>query len=389
MKQIKNNFMSVNLGENKNPNIDLIAIDCGYSSVKSISDNNGIIFPSFAKKVNKDFKSYAEADSEDIIIEFTKPDFGKYVVGSLAIDLMEQSDILSTSNKDKYSRYRYESPEYKILNITAVCANLFKKNKKDSLIIDSDRKIVLQTGLPSSYAKKDEELVKDALWGKYEGSIQIGNNKAREFSFNIRKDDIYVMEQPQGTLCSVMYDIPTQNAKNFIKENILVYDVGFGTEDIFSLKHGYTDKSISYVDTGTESVLEAVCEDIYNETGKDIKVVEIQKYLDSHIISFFDRRSRKVVQYDFKKSLDENTEKITLKSLERLMRETDDLSDYSYLIITGGSNYLRKSIIKNFFKDFPIKIIFAPLQKDERLLTFANVLGFYNFRLGAINKGFN
>lgn len=259
------------LGNNQHKGKTIVAIDGGYSAVKGVSPNKVFRYPSFAKKAPQALEVVGKVNATDL--QYRDNTTGEiWLVGASAETMIEQVDIESTTDDSLYTRYRYDSPVYKVIMSTGLALGL--------LGTGSGNEIYLQTGLPATYKDRDQNKLINALSGDYDISIKVGNGDWATFKFALDEKHIFVMEQPQGTLCATAYDGNgniSQLGKNILSSNSIIFDVGFETEDIFSIRKGYKNSHETYTDTGMKSVFDGVIKElIEREPDADYKIFAFQ-----------------------------------------------------------------------------------------------------------------
>lgn len=372
--EIKERKMPRINGNNQYKGKTIIAEDIGYSSVKFAGPDRVGIIPSYAKKADKDLEAVAKVRAEDIQLRNNKT--GEvWLVGQNAQALMNQNDIASTTDMSLYTRYRYKSEVFKVIATTGICLALWGT--------DNNNEVFLQTGLPAEYKTRDEKDLIAALCGDYNVSLKVGNKDWVDFQFILDAEHIDVMEQPKGTLCAVAYKDGelTEIGKKVMKSNSMIHDVGFGTEDDFSIRAGYKDKPRTYADTGMRAVFEKVIEEISQDNPIDVKIFEFQKYLEEGTLSFYDPNREEFGEVHFEDILERLNKELGDKSMKRLMQEYSNMVDYHYLVVTGGTGESRYENIKKFFEKHPhLEVLPGNLNTPDLPFSYSNVIGYYMFR---------
>lgn len=364
-------------GNNQYKTKTVVALDGGYSSVKGISPNKVFCFPSFAKKAPDGLEIIGKARPDDLM--YRDDDSGQvWIVGRTAENLMDADDINSTTDASLFTRYRYESDVYKVIMGTGLALGLSGTKEAGE--------IYLQTGLPSAYKDKDEERLKNALARHYNISLKVGNGEWRKFVFDLPKENIGVMEQPQGTLCAAAYingTVSPEGKKVLQSKGTIILDIGFGTEDIFSIRSGFKNGHQTYSDTGMKSVFEQTIKRAKEETDSDldVKVFELQSYLESGVLSYFNVDEFKTDDIDFSDILYASNRQLCDKSIRRLMQEYNNLSGYEYLIVTGGTGESRYEQIKEMLGGIrSLTILPGNINIPDYSFMYSNVYGYYMFR---------
>ena len=125
----------------------IMGIDIGYSGTKIFVENGCICFPSYAKKLEGMLNS---SDEKDILYQ----EDGSNEIYMIGYNAQNMTDDMDTNDTDGelFSRKRYLDKRFKIIVNTALALATDKKN--------DNRKLFVQTGLPSSYMSDADNLKK-------------------------------------------------------------------------------------------------------------------------------------------------------------------------------------------------------------------------------------
>lgn len=364
-------------GNNQYKGKTIVALDIGYSGVKGASPNRVFTFPSYAKKTPRDLDVVGKVRPSDIQLRNDKT--GEcWLVGQAAETMMDQVDIESTTDASLYTRYRYDSEVFKVLAMTGMALGLWGTG--------SGNDIYLQTGLPATYKDRDEGKIVSALCGDYAVSIKVGSGDWVPFQFTLDENHIDVMEQPQGTLCATAYDngVVSQMGKDILRSNSIILDIGFGTEDIFSIRSGYKNAHQTYSDTGMRAVFEAVIKQLqadHKNYALETKIFELQRYMENGEVPYFDADEFQMHNLPFADILEEKNREICDKSIRRLMQDYGNLVGYNYLIVTGGTGESRFEQIKEMLSGLPtLQVLPGNLNTQDLAFSYSNVMGYYMLR---------
>ena len=364
-------------GNNQYKGKTIVALDIGYSGVKGASPNRVFTFPIYAKKTPKDLDVVGKVRPSDIQLRNDKT--GEcWLVGQAAETMMDQVDIESTTDASLYTRYRYDSEVFKVLAMTGMALGLWGTG--------SGNDIYLQTGLPATYKDRDEGKIVSALCGDYAVSIKVGSGDWVPFQFTLDENHIDVMEQPQGTLCATAYDngVVSQMGKDILRSNSIILDIGFGTEDIFSIRSGYKNAHQTYSDTGMRAVFEAVIKQLqadHKNYALETKIFELQRYMENGEVPYFDADEFQMHNLPFADILEEKNREICDKSIRRLMQDYGNLVGYNYLIVTGGTGESRFEQIKEMLSGLPtLQVLPGNLNTQDLAFSYSNVMGYYMLR---------
>lgn len=375
------------VGNNQYKRNYIVALDGGYSSVKGLSENMLFSFPSYAKKVST-IDIVGRLNQTDMILTNHMTN-ETWLVGAFAENTMDSKDIQATTDESLYTRYRYKSDIYKVIMMAGLGLGLFQvADSMDNLTL------CLQTGLPSAYVASDAKILKEVLAGSYDFSLRVGSN-TKHFRFALEYGNIGVMEQPRGTLANIVYDkdghiIPEM--RNVLNSDTLILDIGFGTEDIFSIRSGSNikdNKTKTYGDTAMKAVFEATANEINDNYETEFKVFELQKYLKTGEVPVINRNTfpPKAEMVPFLDKLVSHNRKLCEKSIRRLLEEYNYLSDYQYLIVTGGTGESRITYIRDMLKGLSRPIIYPGNHADDSISSiYSNVRGYYMSMLLKLQK---
>lgn len=348
----------------------IIGLDLGYSATKIFTENGYICFPSYAKKLDKGMLSMP--DEKDILY---REGGETYIVGYNAQNM---TDDISTNDTDGelFSRKRYTDKRFKIIvNVALAYAT---RRKKDN------RKIFIETGLPSAYMN-DRELLKKAIKKHAEFELKIGLGRWEKYSFDISDDDVDVIPQPAGALYSVMMqgdgkEVP--DAKKYFSNNTLVMDVGFGTFDFYGIKNRMVDCRDSSDEIGMRKIFETAAKKILDETGEEIRIASMQKKLED---GFFEAVNEEELTSESKPLapyLSDSVNTVFEEAMNKAKSVTNSFRGYKYLIISGGTGDAWYEMIKDRLKGMKTLLVIPANINDHYPLIYSNVRGYYLFRYG-------
>lgn len=351
-----------------------IALDIGYSAVKVFAPNGYYSFPSFALKMEEGQEKIGQTNYSDIL--YKDLNTGEiWSVGALAQDVMRTEDTTESMNT-LYTRYRYTSKIFEV--ITSVGLGMGLMNNKFG--ISDGKDIIVQTGLPSKYKKADTNDLICAIAKKYNFALKVGNKDWINFNFEVKNSNVFVMEQPKGTLLSISTDnngkiIP--ETKEYLSSTLLIMDPGFGTLDTFNIVSGMLDNDETFPDLGMKEVLRETSDEIFNKYNREIPVPAMQKYLETGKINYFNKELMKSDYYNFEEILQKANENVCSNAIEKIKSTYNYLMNHNYLVITGGTGAAWYNQIKNHFKDMNTLKIIAGNQNDNIPFIFSNVRGYY------------
>ena len=364
------------LGNNQHKGKTLIAMDGGYSAVKGVSPDRLFIFPSYAKRVEKELERVG-GKVDPLDIQYRNNETGEiWLVGRIAMAFLDNIDLEGTTDASMYNRYRYTSDVYKVIMSTGLAIGCIGAGDND---------IYLQTGLPATYKDQDEGKIISALSGHYNISIKFGAGEWIDFNFDLPEDHIFVMEQPQGTLCACAYQMDgtlSAQGRDILSSGTIIHDVGFGTEDNFAIKAGFKNNHQTHTDTAMKSVFEETLKEIKRKNSYvETKVFELQNFLETGILTSFNVDTFEEDEIDFKDILFRKNDELCDKSIKQLMLDYENLKGFKYLVVTGGTGESRFDMIADKLKGLKsLKVIPGNLNFPDIPSSFSNVIGYYLFR---------
>lgn len=356
-----------------------IAIDIGYSGVKLFAPNIEASFPSYARKIDR-FEAVSDIADETIL--YKDLDNGQlWIVGKIAQDMIERGDT-SDSEAALFGRDRYGSEIFKVISRVGLALGT-----RDNNFGHPGNKIVIQTGLPERYLKEDEPLIKDVFSGRHHFAIRVGNGEWETRDLNISYDDVYVMSQPKGALLSLCIDKDgkwVSNAEEYMNSNLLVFDPGFGTLDVFRISNGMVcGVGETFQNLGMKRVMQETIKAVELKYGVHLTVPEIQKHLESGKVKYFDRKNLISKEYDFSQLLSEASRKVCDEAIKELLGSVS-IIDCKYMIVTGGTGAAWLDQIRQKFGEMDTLKVLSANVNDELSLIYSNVRGYYFFRYGML-----
>lgn len=350
----------------------LCAADFGYSSVKIFSQNTVAVFPSFARKFSGETVGTLP-ESHIIYKDLTTGE--QWLVGESAQNDVGQNDT-TISEEAVFGRARYDDPMFLVLVRTGLGIGTRRNEFGDP----DGKAVYVQTGLPPKYLKSDTRPLVKTISGRHYFSLRIGDAPEEIFDITIKPDNIGVMEQPKGTLMSVAVNNShrfIEGSRNYFNKNVLIFDAGFGTLDIFSIVNNHVADKQTFPEFSMKQVLKETITAVYDKYGEEVSLIGMQKCLGEGVIRCHDKFSSR--NEPFEDLLDECSRRVCDEALERL-GQIYRLYEFDYLIITGGTGAAWNDQIREKLKGLSSLVIIDGNQNDTTLpFLFANVRGYYMY----------
>lgn len=360
-----------------------IAIDVGYSAVKIFSNNIVAAFPSYAKRIDEDFEFVTFTPPEAILYRNLDTN-EQWLVGAVAQERMDAEDT-SDSESSLYGRKRYSDEMFKVFVETGLGVGM--QDNQHGRRKESD-KIVIQTGLPEKYMN-DAPYLKDVFEGRHHFALKIGAGKWKIFDFTIVRDDVYVMSQPRGSFFSICFannGSMIKEARAYQNSNIIIFDPGFGTLDIFTIVAGAPKSSETFADLGMKRILQDTAKAIKENFDVEISVPAMQKYLETGEVIYEDERNFISKKYSFEHLLENATKTVCEEAINKLRSSVSGFKDYDYLVVTGGTGSAWYDYIVDKFKGYSDLKVVKGNQNDSLSFIYSNVRGYYFVRYNALKK---
>ena len=357
----------------------LCAADFGYSSVKIFSQNTVAVFPSFARR----FSGETVGTLPDSHIIYKDLENGEqWLVGEAAQNDVGQNDA-TISEEAVFGRARYDDPMFLVLVRTGLGIGIRKNEYGDPF----GKTVYIQTGLPPKYLKTDTKPLTKTIAGRHRFSLRIGDAPEEIFDITVKPENISVMEQPKGTLMSVAMDNShrfIRGSQKYFNKNVLVFDAGFGTLDIFPIINNHVADKQTFPEFSMKQVLKETISTIYEKYGEEVSLIGIQKCLGEGVIRCHDKFSSK--NEPFSDILEECSSRVCDEALERL-GQIYRLYEFDYLIITGGTGAAWNEQIREKLKGLSSLMIIDGNQNDTTLaFLFANVRGYYMYLYEKVSR---
>lgn len=366
-----------------NPKIEglyLEAIDFGFSGVKGFTQDAYFCYPSYAKKVESSI-SFAAPKKTDI--QYRDEAGNLWDVGEGAIATISASES-NESDDNVYGRNRYFTDMFKVLIETGLVLGI-----KNPDLLNKDE-LCIQTGLPPTYMAEDEHKIINSMAGKHHFWIKVGTGAWIEYDFELKKENVFVMPQPMGSLFSAIVG-PNGNmleiAKDILNSNVLVFDGGFKTFDIFPVRFGKPLKGETFDNLGMREVFSRTCKKIMERYQVNIPVFVLQNKLEDGEIKVLDdpvllKRSSK----SFEDILNEETINVCEDMFKKTILMYNSFLEEKYICVTGGTGAAWMEHIKDKLKDMDELNVLGANKNDNLPHIYSNVRGYYMFLYRFLKK---
>lgn len=364
-----------------------IALDIGYSSVKGFSPHSIFAFPAYAKNLGKNPAFYGEQEVDEIL--YRDGDTGDiWRVGRSAQKMIDDRDT-GDSQLELFGRDRYYSQMFKVILRTGLALGILENGRGKY----NEKPIYIQTGLPPAYLDEDKESLTGVIAGVHKFAIKTGRQRQYvNLELNILEKNIDVMSQPEGTLMNIVMNDQansTPEARRYFQSNIIIFDAGFGTLDIFDIKDRRSRSRETFSAFGMREVLARTSKKIKEKTGVTIRSSAMQNALETGTVTVKRRAGLKVSseQVDFSELLEASSEEVCREAVEKVMNLYSGLFDYQCLILTGGTCAAWEMHIRDYFKEVDgLSVVMGNENSPEIDIIFCNVRGYYMYLINSLRR---
>lgn len=347
---------------------NIVGLDIGYSAIKAISEDRLIKIPSYVRKIEDEdgIKFLGENKDTDI---FYKDATGLWAIGLVAYKLKKLRND-KTGEDILVDRNRTTSEEFSVLANVGLGAAIGRQPKE---------KIIVQTGLPCSYIREDASILRTVLSGEKKFELKIGKNDWQAFNYEIKPENVKIMEQPFGSYFSVSFD-KTGKYIDKSNENILVLDGGFKTLDIAQINEAISGRSITFDNLGMSQIFKIACEGIYKDYGADLSIFDFSDYLNKGKYTHRNKLTKAVSEIDLKVYYKKALNTVAGNIFNKVFGLYNGFEGVDEVILTGGTCEACKNQLVEQFKNTGIKVELSNSNDEELELSYSNARGYYLYR---------
>lgn len=348
-----------------------IAIDPGFDTVKVIANGKFFKFPFNTEKTDE--KKISNMTVGNDFIFYRNKDNETWRIGQYARELLyEKKDSYDIEEKMKsfYSEKRFVSNEFTIGLRTAIAMAVLKLNLYKEL---NDFKIYIMVALPHAVRDNYSTQVKSVLCGNHYYFMRIGNGEEQEYNFFIEEDNIFTVSQ---TVASILGE--TSDDEGNIDDDkfyylsdgpTLVIDGGF-----YTIGEVAVDRGGSINEEKTFSDTEHAMKNINIEISKEIEKhrPDIKYYLIEYLMTknegklkYLKNEKAQIIDLNVLKK--EKIKEMSSKFIESLNRKYNNLLDFNYVLVTGGTGSRYYEYLKEYY-------VGRGIVEEDRFILTNNIL---------------
>lgn len=357
----------------------VLGIDNGFSSVKGFAPNKAFTFPNCAFKLPDHYETFAEPSASDIIIRDAE---GTWAVGEQALLMMADSGGMNYE-QEMYRRTRYFTPTFRAITKVGLALGL-AANYIGAW--DGIAPIIVQTGLPPKYLMSDREDLKDSMAGDYDFEIKIGKAAFVRCKFTINRENVFVMDQPMGSMVSCVTDkngVISREQSKVLERRTLIVDPGFNTFDTYDIASKMLHEEPQTLDIGMKEILSRTAGELNSRYQTNLTITDMQIALRTGFVKKYYRKERRTERIEFADILEQKNKEVCLEAMGKLEAMYNYLQHHDNLVITGGTGDAWFPMIKEYFAGMSTLSVISGNRNDPALPNnYSNVRGYYLFRIG-------
>ena len=197
------------------------------------------------------------------------------------------------------------------------------------------------------------------------------------------------MQQPLGSLLGATITDEgkqTPDGKDLMNKNVLIFDGGFGTLDTFEIINRTIGSTQTFDHLGMKAILHKAVNDIYNKYDEEIAVSAMQNILSTGKIKKYDSETVSTKTIEIADIVETCSYDICMEAIKSIRTIYNNLIEYDYLLVTGGTGDAWFSTVKNYFSKMEGLNVIAANRATTIPQIFSNVRGYYLYRVTALNS---
>ncbi len=350
-----------------------IGIDLGTSGIKAFAPNKIFCFQNYAKKLTEN--EMIELSDKDILL---CDGLDTWLIGYQGLDFFNTLDAKLSDNRVYWKEaFPYQNFRVVVKAALGICllSNDFREYKGEQIIIHA--------GIPPAYLRMGPaytDRIMQVMAGDHDFELKIGTGSFDHLKFHVDERNIAFVIQPYGALLSALIpndctaipdDLP------IIDTVTLVLDSGFSSVDtLYFTNTGM--KADEYRLRGLIDKFHKVARTVTKRNNICKDLLDMKKELMGVHLWEVDHHKYRKSNREFDSLPGMNTEDVFKSVVDHLMRLTNFMEDYKFLIISGGTGDALLSSIRNRFEIPPGLTVLSANRHDTSISNvYSNVRGIY------------
>lgn len=348
-----------------------IAVDPGFDTVKVIANGQFFKFPFNTEKTDE--KKISNMTVAEDFILYRNNDNETWRIGQYARELIfekKDSSDIEEKMKNFYSEKRFVSDEFTIGLRAAIAMAVSRLNLYECL---NNVTIFIMVALPHSVRDNYSTQVKSVLAGSHDYYLKIGKEEEEEFSFSINENNIFTVSQ---TIASILGE--TSDDEGNIDEDkfyylsdgpTLVIDGGFYTIGEVAVDRGGSineEKTFSDTNHAMKNINIEIAKELEDQRP-DIKyyVIEYLMTKNDGKVKYLKDGKAEIIDLNVLKK--EKIKDMSFRFIESLNKKYNNLLDFNYVLITGGTGASYYEYLKEYY-------VGKGIVEEDRLILTNNIL---------------
>ncbi|WP_294373592.1 ParM/StbA family protein [uncultured Clostridium sp.] len=348
-----------------------IAVDPGFDTIKVVANGEFFKFPFNTEKTDE--KKISNMTVADDFILYRNKDNETWRIGQYARELLfEKKDNSDVEEKMKnfYSEKRFVSDEFTIGLRTAIAIAVSKLGLYENI---KNINIYIMVALPHSIRDNYSTQVRSILAGNHNYYLRIGKEEEKEYEFSIDENNIFTVSQ---TIASILGE--TSDDEGNIDEDkfyylsdgpTLVIDGGFYTiGEVAVDRGGSIDEEKTFSDTShaMKNINKEISKEL-EEQRPDIKyyVIEYLMSKNNGKIKYLKDGKAEIIDLNELKKF--KIKDMSSKFIESLNKKYNNLLDFNYVLVTGGTGASYYEYLKEYY-------VGKGIVEEDRLILTNNIL---------------
>lgn len=343
-----------------------IAVDPGFDAMKVVANGVAFKFPFNVVETNERKMTDYRLRPDFMLLQDTKGT--TYRVGQYARELVFDN---KAKVDDFYTEQRFISDEFRVGLNTAIALSIEKNNLYNG---QNELNIHIIVALPHACRSTYSSTIIGAAAGLHRFQLRCGNDTVKNYCYNIPEAQIHTISQ---TIAAILGETSDDNGdinedKFYYLSNgpTLVLDGGYYTMGMVVVSRGG-----SVDDAKTESDTNHAMANVNQLVADAIKAKrqDISHYAVEYLLTKEDgghiryMEDGKAVTVDLKALREEKTSEVCADLIKYLNQKYNNLLDFKYVLVTGGTGATFYPHILAYYKD-------ANLLDNEHLMLTTGTL---------------